>query len=191
MGFQVLLRPKLFGVLLGIMVILWVNLLAAPVSCTEPLPIIDPESKGMQAARGDITNLISLEQLYAAVKDGDNQGLLLDLTGITTLWMAPRSSREKSMGPSMWVHIPCRSVFRLRYEAFRQKSAIRGGKGRLELASLLKPGQNSEGWTDAGVVALRVALVLETAGPDRQLGVYDTFVRFKKMAIPSASGLDQ
>ena len=66
-------------------------------------------------------------------------------------------------------------------KAFRKKSDIKGGKGCLYLAYLLKTPHNSEGWTDTGVVALRVDLAYETPGQDRRLGVYDTFVQFKKV----------
>ena len=181
MGSQVLLRPKLFGILLGIMVILWVNLLAAPVSGTEPLPIIDPASEGMKAVRGDITNLISLEQLYAAVKDGDNQGLLLDLTGVTTLLDGTPIEPGKIYGTIYVGPYPLQAKYSdYDMKGFRKKSDIKGGKGRLDLAYLLRTPHNSEGWTDTGVVALRVDLAYETPGQDRRLGVYDTFVRFKK-----------
>ena len=181
MASKVLLRQQLFGILLVILIILGVHLVSAPVSGAEPLPVIDPESKGMKAARGAITNLISLEQLYAAVTDGDNQGLLLDLTGITTLLDGTPIEPGKIYGTIYVGPYPLQAKYSdYDMKAFRKKSDIKGGKGCLDLAYLLKTPHNSEGWTDTGVVALRVDLACETPGQDRRLGVYDTFVRFKK-----------
>ena len=181
MGSQVLLRQKFFGVLLGIMVILGVHLLATPVSGTEPLPVKDPADAGLRATRGGVSNLITLEQLYAAVKDGDDRGLLLDLSGITSLLDGTPIEPGKIYGTIYVGPYPLQAQYSdYDMKAFRKKSDIKGGKGRLDLAYLLTTPHNSEGWTDTGVVALRVDLAYETPGQDRRLGVYDTFVRFKK-----------
>ncbi len=170
------------SLLLAVLAICGFHLCMALSASAGSLPVKDPSQEGLKSISGGIRNLIDIGQIYAAVKDGDDRGLLLDLTGITTLLDGSPVDPGKIYGAIYVGPYPMESRSSdYDMKRFRQKSAIQGGKGRLELASLLKPGENSEGWTDAGVVALRVALVLETAGPDRQLGVYDTFVRFKKI----------
>jgi len=181
MGSRITGRRCRFGVLLGVVWFFGLYFLAAPAAAMEPLPVKDPAALGMKAISCGVTNLISLEELYAAVKDGDDQGLLLDLSGITTL-LDGTSVEPGNIYGSIYVG-PYPLQERLSdydMKGFRRKSGIKGGKGRLDLAYLLESPHNSEGWSDAGVVALRVDLACQTPGQDRRLGVYDTFVRFKK-----------
>ncbi len=176
------LKKTVSSLLLAVVATLGAHLWMASAAIAGPLPVKDPAQEGLKSVTGGIRNLIDIGQIYAAVKDGDDQGLLLDLTGITTLLDGSPVDSGKIYGTIYVGPYPMESRSSdYDMKRFRQKSAIQSGKGRLELAHLLKPGQNSEGWTDAGVVALRVALALETPGQDRQLGIYDTFVRFKKI----------
>ncbi|MHB8066573.1 MAG: purple acid phosphatase family protein [Desulfobaccales bacterium] len=146
------------------------------------MPVKDPAHEGLKSTNVGIRNLIDIGQIYAAVKDGEDQGLRLDLTGITTLTDGSKIDPGKIYGTIYVGPYPLEGKFSdYDMKRFRKDSAINGGTGTLKLAYLLNPPHNSEGWTDAGVVALRVALVLETPNQDRQLGVYDTFVRFKKI----------
>ena len=118
----------------------------ASAAIAGPLPVKDPAQEGLKSVTGGIRNLIDIGQIYAAVKDGDDQGLLLDLTGITTLLDGSPVDSGKIYGTIYVGPYPMESRSSdYDMKRFRQKSAIQSGKGRLELAHLLKPGQNSEG----------------------------------------------
>jgi 3',5'-cyclic AMP phosphodiesterase CpdA len=175
------LRRVLSGLPAAALVALMFTLAALPAIPAESLPVKDPATAGLKAIQGQISNLIDIEQIYAAVKDGDDQGLRFDLSGLTTLLDGTPVDPDKIYG-SIYVGPYPMEARHSDYDLkrFRRESALKHGKGRLALAYLLQAPHNSEGWTDAGVVALRVALALEMPGPDRKLGVYDTFVRFQK-----------
>ncbi len=175
------LSGKLAGWLGVALVALGLNLGAPGAPAAAALPVKDPARAGLQAVKGTTSNLIDIESLYAAVKDGDGQGLLLDLSGITSLLDGTRVDPGKIYG-TIYVGPYPMEARQTDYDMrrWRRQSAIEHGKGHLDLAYLLKAPHNSEGWTDSGVVALRVSLALATPGPDRQLGVYDTLVRFRK-----------
>jgi hypothetical protein len=165
------LRRVLSGLPAATRVALMLTLVAIPAISAESLPVKDPATVGLKAIQGQISNLIDIDQIYAGVKDGDDQGLFLDLSGITTLLDGTPVDSDKIYG-SIYVGPYPMEARSADYDLkrFRIESVLKHGKGRLALAYLLQAPHNSEGWTDAGVVALRVALGPGDARPGPETG---------------------
>lgn len=126
-------------------------------------------------------NLYSLDQLQSAVRDGDENGLLLILTDISTLLDGTNIDPVKIYGTAYVGPYPFEAdENEYSYKRFRAPSSIKNGKATLRVGYLLGEAHNSEDWTDHGTVAVRLRLFLEQEGKDRFLGDYDTFTSFKK-----------
>ncbi|GAB4321047.1 MAG: hypothetical protein Kow0059_15550 [Candidatus Sumerlaeia bacterium] len=157
---------------------------AADQATTTALPINVQALEGYQenTTRG-CRNLFSIDQLQAAVSGGSN-ALTFDLSGVTTLLDgtgAPDYTPAKVYGTVYMGPYPFEDVeTHYAYKRFRTSASVTGGRATLDVGYLMSGNHNSEGWTDTGQVAVRFDLMLETPGADRRLGVYDTFVRFRK-----------
>ncbi|MFW6125121.1 MAG: metallophosphoesterase, partial [Pirellulales bacterium] len=127
-----------------------------------------------------IGNLISLEDLHKAIRDGSG-GLKLDFRGVTELLDGTGVDPTKIHGTAYCGPYPFEAAEAgFAYKRFRLRSSIRGGRAALKIGRLLKPKYNSEQWIDRGTLSLRVVLRLEQPGRDRPLGTYDTFTAFVK-----------
>jgi len=150
----------------------------------EEIPVKDPVSAG--ATRPEqfrVTNLVGIDQLMAAVKDGNRDGLLFDLTGIVkTLGNTPLDGKmiygDIYTGP-----YPFESKeTEYGYKRYRIRSGIRYGKGILNIRKLIDRVdthlQNSEDWTDRGTVSAKFVLYLEKEGKDSYIGNYEARISF-------------
>ena len=127
-------------------------------------------------------NLYSIPQIHSCIKDGDDKGLVLDLTSITTLLDGTEIDPAQIYGTSYIGPYPFEAIEnRYTYKRYRRWDKISGGKGLINVGYLLTPAHNSEDWGGRGQVALRLDLFLEKPGKDRPLGLYDTFLRFNKV----------
>ena len=128
----------------------------------------------------NIENFLTLEQVFDAVEDGPAD-LLLDLSRIDTLLDGSVVDPSRIYGIARIGPYPFESAeSRFAYKRFRVRKKIRAGQTELGARILLEEHANSEGWTDGGTIALRLELRYEEEGIDRDLGMYDTFVSFRR-----------
>ncbi|MHC4223470.1 MAG: metallophosphoesterase family protein [Planctomycetota bacterium] len=126
-------------------------------------------------------NLMSLKDLQGAIRSGNAKGLLFDLGHLETLLDGTPIDTAKVYGVTYAGPYPFEAAeTRYAYKRFRVAGRIAGGKGRINHGYLLGGRNNSEGWIDRGNLAIRVELFEEREGKDRPLGIYDSFVRFKR-----------
>ncbi|OQY27099.1 MAG: hypothetical protein B6244_11660 [Candidatus Cloacimonetes bacterium 4572_55] len=152
---------------------------------TADLPVIDPcrsppIDKGWRPYIGDVTNLFDIEWIQAAIHGGgNNKGLYFDLTAIHTLVDSSVIDPKKIYG---WMFIgpyPFEAnETSYDYKRFRRFSRIKKGVGHISIAGL----ENSESkeWEKSGQIGMRAWLFLEREKEDRFLGLYDTYVNFRK-----------
>ncbi len=127
-----------------------------------------------------IRNLVTPEQIWTAVRNR-RRGLKLSFWRLTRLLDGSDINPEDIYGMAYFGPYPFESrQAGYAYKRFRFGAEIAAGKADLELGALLSGKTNSEGWSDGGRIALRVELYLKRAGADRALGVYDTFVSFRR-----------
>ncbi|MDD3580918.1 MAG: metallophosphoesterase family protein [Desulfobacca sp.] len=159
------------------------NWLIPPHALADSLPVKDPAVSGLKEKQNPVCNLFTVEQLYSAIRNGDEQGLRFDLSGINKGLDGAPIDPTKIYG-SIYVGPYPFAAQHTDYEVkrFRVKTPITGGQGRLAVGKLFQEILNSEGWIDQGLVAVRLELYQETPQEDRKLGIYDTLVRFKKGA---------
>lgn len=156
-------------------------LFSFPLFAAEDLPVKDPATADCKEKPLNIRNLFTIEQLYGAIKDGEAQGLEIDLTGVHRLLDGTSIDPARIYGVIYVGPYPFEAQ-ETDYDLkrFRRQTSLKGGKGTLDLAYLFDSSRNSEDWFDEGVVAVRLELFLETEAQDKPLGIYDTFVRFRK-----------
>ncbi|MGD8394801.1 MAG: metallophosphoesterase [Candidatus Eiseniibacteriota bacterium] len=137
-----------------------------------------------------VRNALSLDQVFAAIGDGDADGLSVDFRAVTTLTDGTTIDPARIYG-SAWAGPYPFEADETEFDAkrFRTRSRVRSGATTLRVAQLLDE-DNSEGWTRRGQLCVRFELRLELPGMDRDLGTYDTFVFFERTdegfrALPS------
>jgi hypothetical protein len=127
-----------------------------------------------------VRNLISIRQIQAAVRDGDQRGLTLDFSGLTTLLDGTRIDPRRIYGRIYVGPYPFAARERADdHKRLRLTARINNGRGIIPCPGLLDKKINGEGWGNHGTVLLRLELFLARPGPDRSLGRYDTFVSFR------------
>jgi hypothetical protein len=146
----------------------------------QDLPVKNPGTTGYTELNySNVRNLYSIDMLYQTLKNGDNNGLKVDLTGIDKLLDGSRINPNNIYGNIYVGPYPFEaSEAKYSYKRFREKSAIKNGMGVIEIAPLLSSKINSEDWTDRGTVMVRLELFLEETDEDTFLGVYDFPVNF-------------
>jgi hypothetical protein len=147
---------------------------------TEDLPVKNPETAGFnEIPFSNVRNFYSIDMLYSALKDGDNNGIKLDLTGIDKLLDGSRINPYNIYGKIYVGPYPFEAnETSYGYKRFREESDIKNGMGIIKIASLMSKKMNSEDWTDRGTVMVRLKLFLEDSDEDTFLGVYDFPVNF-------------
>jgi len=153
------------------------------------LPVKDPSAFGYRElqegqatvrVRG-IRNLFSIDELQQMIKGGSSNGLVLDLTGHKKLLDGRVIDPLNIYGRIYTAPYPFEGKeVKYTYKRFRLSSKIKNGKGIIPLKYYFKTWLNSEDWINGGQVVIRINLKLKTDSEDVQLGIYDTFVRFKK-----------
>ena len=127
-----------------------------------------------------ILNLFTRRQLWEAVRGG-GEGLVLDLGQVRELADGGSLDPKELYGTAWLGPYPFEAAeSRYPYRRFRLSAPIADGRALLPVGMLCQPGLNSEGWRDRGVVAVRLHLRQARPGADRDLGVYDTMVAFKR-----------
>ena len=150
-----------------------------PIHCQE-LPVLDPSLAGHKEDQAyGVRNSIGIEQLYRAIQDGDEEGLGFDLSGIKTLLDgsivdASNIYGTLAVGPEPFEALETDYA----YGRLRRKTPLEQGQGLIDLAYLLEPSHNAEGWEKEGEALLRAELFMKMPGKDRPLGMYDVPFRF-------------
>lgn len=147
------------------------------------LPVKVPVDEGYKEIphRG-IINLLSIETIHSCIKDGNPLGLFVDFSGIRTLLdgtvLKPTNTifGQAYIGPYPFEA----DEVTYTYKRFKVETRIKKGKTTLPVSYLLRRQSNSENWETEGQVLVRLELFLLTETQIRPLGLYDTFVRFKK-----------
>jgi|GEM_PF-398616 hypothetical protein len=126
-------------------------------------------------------NLLTVEQVNSAIVDGGEDGLALDLTGITTLLDGTEIDPTKIYGSVYTGVFPFESEeTEWNYKRFRREGEVEAGEGLINTTYLVDGDRaNSEGWDNEGTIAVRVTLYLEQDGPDLSIGTYDTYSAFR------------
>jgi 3',5'-cyclic AMP phosphodiesterase CpdA len=147
---------------------------------SQDLPVNRPDRQGYnELSYSNVRNLYSVEMLYNTVKNGDADGLKLDLTSIDKLLDGSRINPNNIYGNIYVGPYPFESSeAKYVYKRFREESIIKNGQGTIKIASLLGEKTNSENWVDRGTVLVRLKLFLEETDEDTFLGVYDFPVNF-------------
>lgn len=127
-----------------------------------------------------ISNFFHIRQIYDAVKDGQQGGLLLDFSQQAALLIGAKVNPKAIYGDAYFGPYPFEAnETTYTYKRFRRYAEIDKGRATLPVNYLLAPSLNSENWATEGTITLRVVLYLKTVGVDYYLGTYDTFIRFK------------
>ena len=149
------------------------------------LPVKDPRQvPGVQEIPFyGVKNKLSIDQLISCVKDGSTYGLILDMSGITSLLDGTTVNPADIYGTLRVGPYPFEAgEVDYTYKKFRISNRIVDGKSYIPVKLLLEQNTNSEGWTDRGQVVVRLELYLKTAeGPHQRLGLFDIFTGFKKI----------
>jgi hypothetical protein len=146
------------------------------------LPVVDPTSLGWTArTESGVTNLYSQEMLLRCVRDGDADGLQLDLSA------EPRLLDGSAVDPgaiegTVWTAPWPLSGTQTEWDAvqFRSGTPVRAGKAGLSIARLAN--QDDPGWNDRGHIVVRLELSLVQAGADRDLGTFEFLAGFRRQA---------
>ena len=147
---------------------------------SQELPVKRPDTQGYnELGYSNVRNLYSVEMLYNTVKNGDADGLKLDLTSIDKLLDGSRINPNNIYGSIYVGPYPFESSeAKYAYKRFREESIIKNGQGTIKISALLREKTNSENWVDRGTVLVRLKLFLEESDEDTFLGVYDFPVNF-------------
>jgi hypothetical protein len=155
-----------------------------PAGASDDLPVDRQALERLEESSGGrhgLTNLLSVRQIYDAVRDGGASGLEVDFSHVAELLDGTKLDAGKLYGSVLAGPYPFESrESRFTYKRFRIRAALAAGKARIDVPALLEPRLNSEGWTDRGQLAVRFILFLEGPQKDRELGTYDTVVAFEK-----------
>ena len=146
---------------------------------TSP-PIVDPLSLGWTERTGSgVTNLYSQEMLLRGVRDGDADGLKLDLSAEPVILDGTAVDARGVEGTAWTAPWPL-SGTQTEWDAcqFRSGTAVHGGQVGLSIARLAN--DDDPGWNDRGHIVVRVQLSLVQDGADRDLGTYEFIAGFRR-----------
>jgi hypothetical protein len=155
------------------------NLPSNSPNATYP-PVVDPLSLGWTERTGSgVTNLYSQEMLLRCVRDGDADGLKLDLSAEPVLLDGTTVDAGDIAGTAWTAPWPL-SGTRTDWDAcqFRSGTAVRGGQAGLSVARLAN--DDDPGWNDRGHIVVRAQLSLVQDGADRDLGTYEFIAGFRR-----------
>ena len=168
---------------------------SAPASPTEAgnLPVDGDQLARYPPLTGfRVRALLLPRTLSAALAGGtvDEQGrggLELDLSAVTELVDGSKLDPRQIWGTVWCGPYPFEAAeARYGYGRLRRRARVVDGRATLDVARLLHPGTNSEGWTDQVQLIVRAELFEARAGADRAIGIYETVVWLKRR--PGAAG---
>lgn len=178
---------KIFLSRLILIMALGCGVFAAGIAAESDLPVKIPDTGNYKAVpyRG-LSNYLDIDTIHSVVKDGNNRGLFLDFSGVrqlldgTVLNPGDTIYGTAYMGPYPFEG----DEVTYTYKRFRIRTGIDNGAAFLPVGAFLGRHANSEGWETGGRVVLRLELYLRKMTEEklitRFLGIYDTFIRFKK-----------
>lgn len=127
-----------------------------------------------------VRNLLSLDQVWNAVQSGEN-GLALDFRHVTKLLDGTEVDPGTIYGRASAGPYPFEAAeTAYAYKRFRKDADIENGRCEIPVGDFFRDKYNSEGWTDAGQVAVRMTLYAARPGEDLHLGTYDTRAFFRQ-----------
>jgi hypothetical protein len=128
------------------------------------------------APHAGVRNAFSIEQIHAAIRDGDSKSLQIDFSHIDRMLNGTKIDPTAIHGKAWIGFYPFETKeARYAYKRYRRRSNISEGMGTLDVAYLLRSYVNSEDWPQPrGQVCIRFELSLARSGADQYLGVYDT-----------------
>ena len=173
-------KRKLLRIIL--LVVLGITCVVGRGSASE-LPVKVPACEGCKEVPYRwITTFLTIDTIHSSIKSGNARGLVLDLTGIRTLLDGTVVKPTDIFFGSVYLGpYPFEAdEVTYTYKRFRVKTTIQNGKAILPVGYFLKPLSNSEEWRTEGHLVVRLDLYLLSEETIRYIGLYDTFVRFKK-----------
>jgi hypothetical protein len=129
-----------------------------------------------------VRNLLTFADLFGAIGNGGPPGFEIDFSAATSLLDGSTIDPTRIHGTIYAGPYPFEaSENSYAYKRFRLRSRVREGRAILRVDRLIDS-NNSEDWTDSGQLCVRFDLQLAEPGVDRHLGVYDTFLLFRRTA---------
>ncbi len=128
------------------------------------------------APHAGVRNAFSIEQIHAAIRNGNSKGLTVDFDHVDEMLNGTTVDSRTIHGRAWIGFYPFEAKeARYAYKRFRRKSTISAGKGVLDVPYLLRSYVNSEDWQQPrGQLCVRFELWITRKGPDQYLGIYDT-----------------
>lgn len=158
------------------------------VSGQSNLPVRTPEKFGYkQVDEYSVDCSLTIETIQSCIKDGDANGLLLDLSSIDKLLDGTVIKPGDVIGGVIYIGpYPFEAQeSEYSYKRFRHSMLLQNSKAVLPVGFFLEGYRNSEDWTDQGQVMIRLKLYLQTTESVTLLGIYDTVAGFKKQTGPA------
>ena len=163
-----------------VLVFAWVTCAASETEL--PVKVPNPQTWKEVPFQGTKT-FLSIDMIQAAIKSGDSRGLLLDLTEIHSLLDGTEVKPSDLIYGTVYIGpYPFEAEeTAYAYKRFKIRTMTRDMKAVLAVGAFLNKGTNSENWLDEGRVVVRLDLHLASEKNLRYLGLYDTFVSFKRV----------
>jgi hypothetical protein len=141
-----------------------------------PIDVVKLRSMYELAPHAGVRNAFSIEQIHAAIRDGDSKGLAVDFDHVKRLLNGTKVNSRAIYGRAWIGFYPFETKeARYAYKRFRKTSTISAGEGVLDVPYLLRSYVNSEDWTQPrGQLCVRFELWISRKGADQYLGIYDT-----------------
>ena len=187
MNKEITMYKKSFPLLLMLFVSIFTALTTVGAGAAElPVKIPAPAEWKEIPYRG-ITNLLSIETIHSCIKSGNDRGLFLDFSAIRNLLDGTvLNSTDTVHGKVFLGPYPFEAnEVTYAYKRFKMEIVFDEGNVVLPAAFFLAPLRNSEEWQNEGQLAVRLDLYLSSGSNTRALGLYDTFVRFKREVEPT------
>jgi hypothetical protein len=153
------------------------------------LPVKNPTVDGYKEnPYNGLVNLLDVNVLYDCIEDGNDKGLLLDLSGITSLLDGTViGPTDKITGLAYLGPYPFESgEVQYTFKRFRLGASINQLQTVLPMNYFLLSNRNSEDWTSEGQVVVRLKLYFNDSKGARSIGKYDLLIRFRRVENPNA-----
>lgn len=153
----------------------------------DKLPVRIPEKFGYEQLKAySVDCLLTIETIQACIKDGNANGLVLDLSAIDKLLDGTIIKPGEVFGGVAYIGpYPFEAKeTTYTYKRYRHRLLIQNSKAFLPVGFFLQGYRNSEDWTDQGQVMIRLKLYHQTTESVTMIGYYDTVVGFKKTTGP-------
>jgi hypothetical protein len=175
-----IIKQLMFAILICMM-----GMMSSPsLQSQTTLPVKSPISKGYVVDESySIDCFLTVETLQSCFKNGDENGLVFDFSGIRQLLDGTKIEPNDTFGGTMYLGpYPFEgSETTYSYKRFRMAISLNKNNTFLPVGEFLSGYRNSEDWQTEGMLAVRLELYLDNGQMVRYLGLYDTFLHFKKV----------